>query len=208
VFSQTCLSFSFSVAREQTPVRVQSLSRRACSFEQLRTSQSARLASKDKRRRKRDEEQIRQPEVPELLRLLSSLSSLSFLFSLSLSLSRPQKVTEATRRLGSMRAQMGLCLMKFPATFEASRTNGRYTASSTRQEIGGNCVPRNLWDSYLTTAILSFPFFRLRLIIKCTRVAIARSYNRTRQKDSHVQRSSLNFTVKKFCEVKWYYRFL
>lgn len=34
-----------------------------------------------------------------------------------------------------------------PATFEASRTNGRYTASSILSEIGGNLVPKPARDS-------------------------------------------------------------
>lgn len=51
-------------------------------------------------------------------------------------------------RFGSMRAQMGLCLMKFGPSCTchfrgiSRRRDGRYTASSTVQEIGGNHVPR------------------------------------------------------------------
>lgn len=131
-------------------------------FKQLRrTSQSACLASKDRRRRrrKRNEEQIHQPEVPELLRLLSSLS-----------FSRPQKVTEATRRLESMRAQMGLCLMKFGPSctchfrgISDQRPLHRleHPSRNWRESRSQECL-----DSYQTTAILSFPFFRSRPIVR------------------------------------------
>jgi hypothetical protein len=94
--------------RQQRPVTGQSLSRAACNFKATLSDESiSSLASKNKEEEKRNS----RPEVPELLGLLSSRVSLSL--SLLFSFFSSQGATAAARRLGSMRAQMRLCLMKF-----------------------------------------------------------------------------------------------
>lgn len=81
------------------------VTQRACSFQQLRRVNLPVPRAKMKEKKER----------ADIANRGSGVARAPFFspLPLSLSLFRPRKVTAATRRLGSMRAQMGLCLMKF-----------------------------------------------------------------------------------------------
>lgn len=147
--------------------------------------------AKDKRRRKRNEEQIRQPEVPELLRLRSFLS-----LSSSLSSSKSYGGHETSWKYE------GADGIVFNEVWPPSCTC-HFRGISDQRPLHRLEHPTRNWreprsqesvrlNSYLATASSSFPSFRLRPIVRWTRVAIARCYNRTRRKDSHVVTTSFS----------------
>jgi len=87
---------------------------RVISKQLCRTSQSARLwRAKIKRKKKKRPTGGSGVARATFLSYLSLSLSLSFSLPLLFSFSSSQGATAAARRLGSMRAQMGLCLMKF-----------------------------------------------------------------------------------------------